>query len=148
MGKDRSIALCRASSVCTEMDQLSCLLLEPLYLPRQEAITPGKSQERGLRQRTPCSHCVRAEHPVSTYLPSCPVQAQHRPLASAPGGTQPCVRYLPCRQKHHVPLQTQAKQGGGEVPMEVWGFSPLSCPAYSLAVHIEMGWIQGGNQMS
>lgn len=89
-GKDPSTVLCRASPVCTEMDQLLCLLLQHLYLPRQDLITPGKPGERGLRQRAPCSHCMWAEH--SGYLPSCPVEAQYdMSMASLSYGSQPCL---------------------------------------------------------
>lgn len=38
--------------MCTEMGQLSGPLLKYLYSPRQELITLGKSQDRGLRQKS------------------------------------------------------------------------------------------------
>lgn len=107
------------------------------YRCRQDLITPRKSHKRGLRQRTPCSYCIWTEHPVSGYLPSCPVQAQQdKSTASLPFGSKPCLSTCipvglccqPCYQKHHVPLQTQANGGGGwphwMCPWEYGGLSP------------------------
>lgn len=137
-GKDPSAALDRASPVCTEMGQLLCLFLEHLYLPKQDLITPGKSQE-GASDRKLCAATVSR--------PSCPVQTQHdKSTAPPPCGSQRCLNTLhstrsfgigcAIRSTVYLCRHRPANQGGGwstssRGSME--GSLPLAFPAYNLA---------------
>lgn len=129
-----------------------CLLVERLYLPRQDS-SPGKSHKRGLSRRALCCHCS------VWVLPSCPVQAQHdESTASPPCGTQPCLNTCTPLGPLVSAVPSEAPCASADTGQQRRSLAPLNVPmgvrgsfhslvqlAARLAVGI--GLIQGGRQI-